>query len=116
MLFQTRDVKQELFDKQIEYGFLTIMDCSEEDNLKYSEMKNNGQALPENVHPYKDTSNNQYVDKFYYLKDSKLSDAERQEYLKYIELDRLNTIKNCLIFFVILTLVLLSAYFIFSLI
>ena len=39
MLFQTRDVKQELFDKQIEYGFLTIMDCSEEDNLKYSEMK-----------------------------------------------------------------------------
>ena len=113
---QSRDVKQELFDKQVEYGFFEIVDCSEQENAEYAHMKNNGNALPENVRQYKDAQTDMYVDKFYYLKDSKLSDAERQEYLKYIGLDRLNTIKNCLLFFVILTLVSLSAYFVFSLI
>ena len=87
MINQTKDVKQELFDKQIEYGFLKIVDCSDQDNAQYERMKNNGEGLPENVRQYKDTQTNEYVNKFYYLKDSRLSDAEKQEYLKYIELD-----------------------------
>ena len=109
---QTKDVRQELFDKQVEYGFLKIVDCSVQENTEYANMKNSGESLPHNVRQYKDTQNDQYVDKYYYLKDSKLSDVEKQEYLKYIELDRLNTIKNCLIFFTVLTIISLILGFI----
>ena len=109
---QTKDVKQELFEKQIQYGFYQIESCSEEDNAKYASMTQNGEPLPKNVRQYKNTVTDQYVDQFYYLNDTKLSDAEKQEYLKYIELDRLDTIKKCLIFFTVLTVISLILGFI----
>ena len=103
----TDDIRQELFEKQIEYGFLKVINCSHQENLQYAKNKKNGESLPENVRQYKDTQTDQYVDEFYYLNDTKLSDAEKQEYLKYIELDRLDTIKKCLIFFTVLTVIFL---------
>ena len=109
---QTKDVKQELFEKQIQYGLYQIESCSEEDNAKYASMAQKGEPLPKNVRRYKNTVTDQYVDQFYYLKDSKLTDSERQEYLRYLELDRLNTIKNCLLFFTVLTVISLIIGFI----
>jgi hypothetical protein len=112
MVRQTKDVEQELYEKQIQYGLYQIESCSEEDNAKYAEMAQNGEPLPKNVHQYKDTVTDQYVDQFYYLKDSKLTDSEWQEYLRYLELDRLDTIKNCLLFFTVLTVISLILGFI----
>ncbi len=102
---RAKDVRQELFDKQVEYGFLTIVDCTDQENAEYANRKKNGEALPENVRQYKETRTDRYVDKFYYLKDARLSDAEKHEYLRYMELDRLNTIENILLFFVILSVI-----------
>ena len=112
MINQTKDVKQELFDKRIEYGRFNIVDCTDQENAMYADMKNNREALPENVRQYKNTNTDQYVDKFYYLKESKLTDSEWQEYLRYVELNRMNTIENCIIFFTVLTIIIFILGFI----
>jgi len=105
MNISTDDVRQNLFDKQIEYGFFRLVDCSDDENAKYSLMKRNGESLPERVRQYKDPKTDKYVDRFYYLIDSKLSDSERLEYLRYLELERIETIKNCVVFFTVLAVV-----------
>lgn len=88
--------------------------CSDEDNEKYSKIVENGEELPENIY-----STGLYNDIFYKLKDCGFSYEEKMEYLKYKELnileeqsDKLNTIKKCAIFFVVLTAISLLITFI----
>lgn len=95
--------------------------CSDEDNEKYSKMVENDEELPENIFPayFGNTYKLKDCNDFYELKDCGFSYEEKMEYLKYKQLNmleeqtnKIDIIKKCAIFFVVLTAISLLITFI----
>lgn len=95
--------------------FLQKIDCSKEENREYSNILKNGGSLPEGVCQYKDSITGEPLHEFYTVYDSGLSDSEKQEYIQYQSLLHLKTIKNCVVFFTVLTVISLVAAILFLL-
>lgn len=96
------DIKNELQWLRIDMKFLQQVKCSREECEKYIAMLNNGQSLPEGVYQYVNDMGNG-IGVFYRIYDSGLSDAEKQEYIQCKKLAHIKTIKNCIVFFTVLT-------------
>ncbi|MCR4593735.1 MAG: hypothetical protein K5761_01620 [Clostridiales bacterium] len=90
--------KNELYDYESKYGLRIREWCSESENQKYEEMLKNGEKLPNGIHKLVGKNT------FFTVKEE-LSKEEKEEYLTYIKLDLLKSIKGYLLFFVILTIV-----------
>ena len=103
------DIKAELQQLRFDMEFLQKIDCSKEENRTYLKMIKNGETLPDGIYQYKDATTGEYVESFYTIYDTQLTDAEKQEYIQYKELLHIKTIKNCVVFFTVLTVISLIA-------
>ena len=98
------DLHQELAAFKEQFNLIQKIPCTMAENKRYTQMVREGQPLPENIVKYEYSVDLDY-DEFYTLYIPALSDSEIQEYLTYKQLALLNTIKNCVLFFTILTII-----------
>lgn len=70
-----------------------------------------GGALPEGVHPFVYDNGANSTTEFYTVHAPELTEAEKQELLTFTKLSYLRTIKNCVVFFTVLTVLSLIATF-----
>ena len=105
------DLIQELNTLQYELHLLQKIDCSKEDNKKFKELLKSGQSLPDGIYSYKSESGEE-LDVFYTIhKPTELNSEERMEYILLKQFQQIKTIKNCVVFFTVLTVISLIATF-----
>lgn len=96
-----------------EFQITQKLPCSKEDEKKYSQLIAEGHALPDNIVVSKDYGmGNEVIYRFYVVKDSGLSSDEMSEYIMLKQLQNIRTIKNCVVFFTILSVISLLVSFI----
>ena len=108
-------LRRELNQMQIDLNFLQKADCSNSENQKYLNDQKNGEPLPKNVIQYRSTSTGEYLNEFYTVKDSGLTEDERRLYIELKKLEHIKTIKNCILFFTVTAVIGLIATFLLSL-
>lgn len=104
MAREKRDLRQDLTEFKEKFNLIQKIPCSNEENKRYTQLSREGKPLPENVHKY-DYSAGMDDEEFYTLYIPELSADEINEYLTYKQLALLNTIKNCVVFFTVLTII-----------
>lgn len=109
------DLKEELKSYKYDFDLLQKIPCSKSENKKYKELLKNGQELPKGVFRYKYFDDSESNEEFYTIYDPNLTEQEIIEYLTYKKLKILNTIKNCVVFFTVLTVIALVVYLLFLL-
>lgn len=105
MAKEKQDLREELQQLRFDMKFLQKIDCTKEENKAYSKMIKNGEALPNGVYQYRDSSSGEYISSFYTVWEPELTDAEKREYIQYQELLHIKTIKNCALFFTTLAVI-----------
>ena len=105
------DLREELRSYKFEFDLLQKIPCSKTENKEYQKLLSEGGVLPEGVFAYVCETGEVSTTDFYTLYEPDLSDAEIAEYLTYKKLGFLKTIKNCVVFFTVLTIVVIIAYF-----
>ncbi|MDF2686636.1 MAG: hypothetical protein K0S55_1818 [Clostridia bacterium] len=98
------DLKSEIRQFEFDMQFLQKIDCSREENIQFSRMIKNKEALPEGIFQYK-TDVGADLEIFYRIYETELTNEEKQKYLQYKQLSSLQSIKNSMIFFVVLTVI-----------
>ena len=101
MATEIKDIREEITQNKIDLGFYQIKPCSYDENQQLKELKNQGKPLPENINEY----NSEYAGEFYTVHKPNLSEKEMQDYIAFKHLRLLKTIKNCVLFFTVLTIV-----------
>lgn len=109
------DLKKQIESYKYDFGLLQKISCTKEENKKYKEIVKNGQDLPNGVFTFVDTTGKEFSDSFYTVYEAELSKEEIDEYLALKKLSLLNTIKNCSVFFVVLTIISLLITLLYSL-
>ena len=104
MAKQKIDIKQKLRSYKFDFDLLQKIPCTQEENKAYLDLLKAGQPLPEGVFRYEYQSGIE-SDEFYTVYEPELTADEIAEYLTYKKLHMLRTIKNCAVFFVVLTIV-----------
>ncbi len=106
-----KDLKQELAKYKRKFGLQGRISCSDAENKQYLEIINSGGQLPEFIGRYK-LVNGSYLDEFFVMQEANLTPEEKQEYIQYKMLEMqstsnayLRTIKNCVVFFTVLTII-----------
>ena len=89
--------------KLSEYGFRQKQDCIEEENARYLEMIKNGETVPDNVGRYLD-ENEQPTDNFYIIENDDMTHEQRMEYLAMKQHEELVSIRECAVFFTVITI------------
>lgn len=105
------DLKRELRAYKFEFDLLQEIPCSKEENKSYLKLIKEGKSLPSGVYSYKDEMGNE-SDTFYTVYDPNLTPEETTQFLTFEKLKMLKTIKNCVVFFTVLTVVSISVYII----
>lgn len=98
-----RNIEKEIFHTKLELGLIQKIPCSKEDNEKYYETIKRGEGLPEGV------CEDDYTETFYTLCKPDLTHEQRQEYILLRQYEKIKTIKNCVVFFTVLTIISLVA-------
>lgn len=98
------NLRDELRYHKFEFGLLQKIPCSKQENKEYEKLLKNGGTLPAGVYPYEYEGTASTSD-FYTVYETDLTDAEIQEYLTYKQLSLIRTIKNCVLFFTVLTII-----------
>jgi len=107
------DLRKKLQEHKFEFGLLQKIPCSKEENKSYQELLKNGGTLPEGVYAYVYDSGETSTSEFFTVYQLDLTDAQIQEYLTYKQLSMIKTIKNCVVFFTVLTVIgMILAFFI----
>ena len=105
MAKEVKNLREELKNYQYDFDILQKIPCTEKENKEYKQLVKAGKPLPKDIYPFGYDSDTPSDSEFYKLYVSDLSDAELAEYLTYKKLSMLKTIKNCLLFFTILTII-----------
>ena len=103
------NLRDELRSYKFEFDLLQKIPCSKEDNKAYKKLLKEGGQLPDGVYAYKYESGTS-TEEFYTIYETDLTEQEITEYLTYIKLSLLRTIKNCVMFFTVLTIIGMIAY------
>lgn len=103
MAKEKMDLRLALEEYKEKFDLIQKIPCTREENKAYSQMLKNGQPLPQGV--IKDEYAGEGYAEFYTVYTPDLSEKEIQEYLTYKKLALLNTIKNCVLFFTVLTII-----------
>lgn len=82
---------------KVDLGFYTRERCSQEESDEYRILIKEKLPLPEDV-----GYNPQYN---YYFRYKEASDEDLQEYLSLLQFTHIRTIKNCVVFFTILSII-----------
>ena len=117
------NLRDELRAHKFEFNLLQRIPCSKQDNKEYAKILKEGGTLPEGVYAYVYDDGEISTNEFYTIYETDLTEAEIQEYLTYKQLSLIRTIKNCVVFFTVLTiigmvvsfLIMMNAYSLFSL-
>lgn len=88
-----------------EFDLLQKIPCTEEENIEYQKLLEKGGTLPENVYAYFYEKDVPSTTEFYTIRESDLTESEIREYLAYRQLSLIRTIKNCAVFFTVLTII-----------
>lgn len=94
------DLKEELNNLRIEYGTFSKKECDSEISKEYEKIlaeEKNDENIPNNVTYEFDYNSGKHI--FYSGIETKLTQNEIYEYIKYKELGFIKTIKNCILFF-----------------
>lgn len=98
------DLRKELRNYRMEYDLIQKKPCTAHENEAYQEILKNGGQLPDGVFAY--TYGDQVSSsEFYTVHEEDLTEAEVREYLAYRQLSMIKTIKNCVLFFTVLTVI-----------
>ena len=98
------DIRDEFRKAKFDVNLLQNIDCSPEDNRQYLELLKNGQALPQGVYRKKDIDGRE-LDLFYTVYDPQLSEKEISEYIELMQYKEIRTIRKCVVFFTVLTII-----------
>lgn len=93
-----KNSKDELQQLRLEYGALEKEFCNTEECKAFKKMLKEKKPLPEGVYASQDGE-------FYRLRKSDLTEEEIKEFLLYKQLDFLSSIKNSVLFFVVVLLI-----------
>lgn len=104
------NLKKELRSYKFEFNLLQRIPCSKQENKEYQKLLKEGGTLPEGVFAYV-YEGQPSTSEFYTVHEEDLTDAEIAEYLTYKQLSLIKTIKNCVMFFTVLTIIGMVAYF-----
>ncbi len=109
---KNNNIRAELRENRFTFGLMKKIPCSKLENKEYEKILMQGGNLPKGIYPYEyDTGSS--MDEFYSAQEADLTEAEIQEYLKYKQLNMIRTIKNCVVFFTVLTILGMVGYFFF---
>lgn len=103
------NLKEELDSYRIDFNIWEKIPCTKQESQKYKKILAEGGTLPENVFNYTDDWTRD-GEEFYTIQKSDLSEEEIKELLMYKQLSMVKTIKNCVVFFTVLTVIGLIAY------
>ena len=99
MAKEKTDLRKTLRQYKMDMGLIQQIDCSPKENKEIRKILKETGELPEGVYTYE----YDYGSEFYRLEEADLTEAEIAEYLTYKQLSLLRTIKNCVVFFTVLT-------------
>ncbi len=100
-----KDLKRMLRMYRFEFGLLQEEACSMDENEAFAKTLQEGGTLPEGVAPYVYDDGEESGKIFCRVYESDLTPEETAEYLTYQKLKLLRTIKNCVVFFTVLTVI-----------
>lgn len=104
------DLRNTLRDYRFDFDLLQKIPCSKQENAEYEKILKEGGTLPEGVFAYEYDYGQTSTSEFYTIYEPDLTEHEITEYLTYIKLKFLRTIKNCVLFFTVLTVIGMIAY------
>ena len=104
MAKQEKNLRQVLLGYKYDMDLIQKVSCTKEENADYTARMKAGQPLPENVYRYEYETG---IDgcEFYRIYEPELTEQELAEYLTFKQLKLLSTIKNCVVFFTVLTVI-----------
>ena len=105
MANDTKNLREELNSLKLEIGQLQRIPCSDEDNKVFEKILDEEKPLPDGVYQYMYDDGELSTTKFYTVEKADLTDSEIQEYLTYKQLSMVNTIKKCVLFFTVFTVI-----------
>ena len=111
MAKEKRNLRDELRSYKFEFDLLQKIPCSKQENKDYQNLLKNGGVLPEGVYAYVYDNGETSTTEFYTIYETDLTESEISEYLTYKKLSLIKTIKNCIMFFTVLTIIGMIAYF-----
>ena len=95
---------KELEQLKHKLGILQEVDCTDSENEEYRKLLSQGASLPDGVLRRNPDSSNEFA-RFYTVKETELSKDSLSAYLQYKQLCTLITIKKCVVFFTVLTII-----------
>ena len=98
------DLRRELRAYKFDLGLLQRIPCTKEENKVFCRILKEGGQLPDGVYRYT-SEGNEAPTEFYTIYEPDLTEEEKAEYLTYCRLSMLKTIKNCVLFFTVLTII-----------
>ena len=99
------NLRDELRSYKFEFDLLQKIPCSKQENEEYKKLLKDGGVLPEGVFAYVYDSGETSTTEFYTVYETDLTESEITEYLTYKKLSLIRTIKNCAMFFTVLTII-----------
>jgi hypothetical protein len=105
------NIRDELLAHKFEFNLLQKIPCTPQENEAYQKLLKDGGTLPEGVFAHVYDTGEISTTEFYTIYEADLSESEIREYLTYKQLSLIKTIKNCALFFTILTIIGMIAYF-----
>ena len=108
MAKETINLREKLRALKFELGLLQRIHCNKQETDMYKKILSTGGTLPENVYVH-DTGDISTTE-FFTIYETDLTEVERNEYLICEQLSLIKTIKNCVMFFTILTIIGMIAY------
>ena len=107
------DLREELRYHKFEFDLLQKVPCTKQQNKELQQLLKDGSSLPEGVYAYVYDNGEMSTTMFYTVLESDLTESEIREYLTYKQLSLIKTIKNCVLFFTVLTIIGMLIYFLF---
>ena len=95
---------KELEQLKHKLGILQEVDCTDSETEEYRKLLSQGMPLPNDILCRDPDISNEYAT-FYTVQETKLSKEELLEYVQYKQLCTLITIKKCVVFFTVLTII-----------
>ena len=109
---EINNLRNKLRSHKLEYGLIRQNPCTEKENKVCQKILKSGGSLPEGIYPYVYEGGEVSETDFCTISEPDLTEAEIREYLTYKQLHMIKTIKNCVLFFTVLTVLSVIAYLI----
>ena len=111
MVKEKINLRDELRSHKFEFDLLQKIPCTKQENTEYQKLLKDGGTLPDGVYAYVYDTGETSTTEFYTIYETDLTESEIREYLTYKQLSLIKTIKNCVMFFTVLTIIGMIAYF-----